>query len=126
MRLPRMKPDIRIYALIALGGSAGSALRFLIDEQIPSLPGTLAVNFLGCIVMGMFMYESIYIGKFSRETRIFFGVGLVGAFTTFSALALQSFTSAPLIAVLNIAANLVLGLLGIFIGRYFITYQRGI
>ncbi len=126
VKLPGMRTDLRIYALIALGGFLGAVLRFLIDEQIPSLPGTLGVNFLGCIAMGMFMYESIYIGKFSRETRIFFGVGLISAFTTFSTLAVQSFASSPAVAVLNIAANLVLGLFGIFVGRYIITYQRGI
>lgn len=114
------------YALIAAGGFLGAVLRWFIDQQIPSLPGTLVVNFLGCILMGVFMYESIYIGAFSRETRIFFGVGVIGAFTTFSALAVQSFEVAPGIAILNIAANLVLGLFGIFVGRYIITYQRGI
>ena len=121
-----MKIDLRSYVLVALGGFTGSASRFLIDEQIPSLPGTLLVNFLGCVFMGAFMYESIYIGAFSRETRIFFGVGVIGAFTTFSALAVQSFELWPGIAILNLAANLVLGLFGIFFGRYFITYQRGI
>jgi CrcB protein len=114
------------YALIAAGGFLGAVLRWFIDLQIPSLAGTLVVNFLGCILMGVFMYESIYIGAFSRETRIFFGVGVIGAFTTFSTLAVQSFEVAPDIAILNIAANLVLGLFGIFVGRYIISYQRGI
>ncbi|PKL69302.1 MAG: hypothetical protein CVV30_06935 [Methanomicrobiales archaeon HGW-Methanomicrobiales-1] len=98
------------YALIAAGGFLGAVLRGFIDLQIPSLPGTLVVNFLGCILMGVFMYESIYIG----------------AFTTFSTLAVQSFEVAPGIAILNLAANLVLGLFGIFVGRYIISYQRGI
>ena len=121
-----MKVNYYSYALIAAGGFLGAVLRWFIDLQIPSLLGTLLVNFLGCVFMGIFMYESIYIGAFSRETRIFFGVGVIGAFTTFSALAVQSFEVSPGIAILNIGANLVLGLLGIFIGRYFITYQRGI
>jgi fluoride exporter len=114
------------YALIAAGGFLGAVLRWFIDLQIPSLTGTLVVNFLGCILMGVFMYESIYIGAFSRETRIFFGIGAIGAFTTFSTLAVQSFEVAPGIAILNLAANLVLGLFGIFVGRYIISYQRGI
>ncbi len=121
-----MKFDAYTYALIAAGGFIGAVLRWCIDLQIPSLMGTLAVNFLGCILMGIFMYESIYIGAFSRETRIFFGVGVIGAFTTFSALAVQSFEISPGLAILNIGANLALGLLGIFVGRYFISYQRGI
>ena len=112
--------------LIATGGFLGAVLRWFMDVQIPSLFGTLVVNFLGCVFMGAFMYESIYVGAFSRETRIFFGIGVIGAFTTFSALAVQSFTVAPAIAILNLAANLVFGLFGIFVGRYLITYQRGI
>jgi CrcB protein len=119
-----MKSDYYSYALIAAGGFLGAILRWAIDQQIPSLPGTLVVNFLGCFFMGVFMYESIYIGAFSRETRIFFGVGVIGAFTTFSAFAVQSFAAGPGIALLNITANLVLGFFGIFAGRYFITYQR--
>ena len=97
-----MKFDTYTYALIAAGG------------------------FLGCILMGIFMYESIYIGAFSRETRIFFGVGVIGAFTTFSSLAVQSFKISPGLAILNIGANLVFGLHGIFVGRYFVSYQREI
>jgi len=121
-----MKIEYHSYAFIAAGGFIGAGLRWLIDEQIPSLPGTLAVNFLGCIFLGIFMYESIYIGAYSRKTRIFFGIGLLGAFTTFSAFAVQSFDASPSLAVLNSGANLVLGLFGIYLGRYIITYQRGI
>ncbi|PKL57669.1 MAG: fluoride efflux transporter CrcB [Methanomicrobiales archaeon HGW-Methanomicrobiales-5] len=121
-----MKFNFNSYALIAAGGFLGAVLRYFIDAQIPSLMGTLIVNFFGCFFMGVFMYESIYIGAFNRETRIFFGVGVIGAFTTFSALAVQSFEVTPSIGILNLAVNIVLGLLGIFGGRYFITYQRGI
>ena len=121
-----MKSDCRSYAIVAAGGFCGAAIRWLIDEQIPSPPGTLAVNFLGCLFLGIFMYESIYIGTFSRETRIFFGIGAIGAFTTFSALAVQSFEAGPVPGVLNLAANLALGLIGVFAGRYIITYNRGI
>jgi CrcB protein len=121
-----MKFDRYTYLLIATGGFLGAVLRWFIELQVPSLTGTLVINFFGCILLGIFMYESIYIGAFRRETRIFFGTGFVGAFTTFSALAVQSFEVSPAMAALNIAANLVLGLFGIYAGRYFITYQRGI
>lgn len=119
-----MKYNYYPYALIAAGGFLGSVLRFFIDQQIPHPLGTLVVNFIGCFFMGVFMYESIYIGAFSRETRIFFGVGVIGAFTTFSALAVQSFELSPGLAILNLSANLVLGLFGVFLGRYVITHQR--
>ena len=121
-----MKTGYYPYLLIASGGFLGAALRWAIDRQVPSLEGTLLVNFLGCFAMGVFMYESIYIGKFSRETRIFFGIGLIGAFTTFSTLAVQSFEVGAVIGTANILANLVLGLAGILAGRHIISYQRGI
>ena len=121
-----MKFNYPTYALIASGGFLGAVMRYLIDGQIPSLAGTLIVNFFGCFLMGVFMYESIYIGKFSRETRIFFGVGVIGAFTTFSALAVQSFEAGAAIAILNLTANLLLGFVGILVGRHIISFQRGI
>jgi len=119
-----MKINYYPYVLIAAGGFAGAVLRWYIDVQIPSMGGTLVVNFLGCFVMGVFMYESIYIGKFSRDTRIFFGVGVIGAFTTFSALAVQSFQAGPVLGMANILANLLLGFIGILAGRHIISYQR--
>ncbi|MFA6331578.1 MAG: fluoride efflux transporter CrcB [Methanoregula sp.] len=119
-----MKIDFFSYALIAAGGFLGAVLRWFIDLQIPSLMGTLMVNFLGCFVMGVFMYESIYIGKFSRKIRIFFGVGVIGAFTTFSGFAVESFQAGAVIGTINILANILLGLTGVLAGRYIISYQR--
>ena len=121
-----MKFNYYVYVLIASGGFLGAIMRYLIDGQIHSLPGTLIVNFLGCFFMGVFMYESIYIGAFSRETRLFFGIGVIGAFTTFSALAVQSFEAGAALGILNLVANLLLGLAGILAGRHIISYQRGI
>lgn len=124
--LAGMKIDTFSYALIALGGFIGAVLRYLLDEQVPSLIGTLAVNFFGCVLMGIFMYESIYLGTFGRHTRIFFTTGLIGAFTTFSALSVQSFQAGPVIGMANLLANIILGLAGILAGRHLISYQRGI
>jgi len=121
-----MKIDPLTYALIAVGGFTGAVLRFFIGEQVPSLAGTLFVNVTGCFLLGLFMYESIYIGRFSRNARLFFGVGVIGAFTTFSALAVQSFEVTPLLGVANLLANVVLGLVGVLAGRHVISYQRGI
>ena len=121
-----MKIYLRPYALIALGGFTGSSSRFLIDEQITSLAGILLVNVIGCFLLGVFMYESIYIGRFSRNARLFFGVGAIGAFTTFSALAVQSFVVMPIIGIANLLGNVMLGLAGVLAGRLLISYQRGI
>lgn len=119
-----MKFDYRSYVLVACGGFCGAVIRCLIDQQIPSLAGTLVVNIVGCFFLGVFMYESIYIGAYSRETRIFFATGVIGAFTTFSALTVQSFEAGPVLAGANLAANVVLGLIAVWYWRYVITYKR--
>ena len=121
-----MKFNYSEYTLVASGGFFGAILRYLIDEHIPSLPGTLAVNCVGCFFMGVLMYESIYIGAFSQKTRLFFGIGVIGAFTTFSALSVQSFEAGPIIGFANLSANLILGFIGVLAGRHIISYQRGI
>ncbi|MCP1714767.1 CrcB protein [Methanocalculus alkaliphilus] len=121
-----MKSNYVLYLLIALGGFIGAALHKCVEQLIPSLPGTLFANVVGCVFIGIFMYESIYIGAFSREARLFFGVGMTGSFTSFSTLAVETFLATPHIAVMNIITNLLMGLSGIYIGRYLITYKRGI
>jgi len=119
-----MKINYYPYVLIAMGGFLGAVLRWYLDQQIPSLWGSLIVNVLGCFVMGVFMYESIYIGQFSRDTRIFFSVGVIGAFTTFSALAVQSIEAGVVLGTMNLLANILLGFIGILAGRHLISYQR--
>jgi len=114
------------YLFIITGGFTGAVLRFLIDEQIPSIAGTMLVNLVGSILMGIFMYESVYIGAFGRNTRMFFGVGVIGAFTTFSALVVQSFEAGPLFGFASLVLSLLLGLTGILAGRHIISHQRGI
>lgn len=121
-----MKPDLGPYALVAAGGFAGAVLRFWTGELVPSLAGTLIVNVVGCVIMGIFMYESIYIGAFDRRTRIFFATGVIGAFTTFSALAVESYQAGPVIGIAYLILSIVLGLLGVLAGRHIISYQRGI
>lgn len=121
-----MKYDPVPVVTIALGGFLGSVLRYVIDKQVASLEGTLLVNTLGCFGMGIFMYEAMYLGRFGRTTRLFFAVGMIGSFTTFSTLAVQTFSAGVLIGSLNIAANILFGLFGIAAGRHVIIYQRGI
>jgi len=111
--------------LVCLGGCIGSVMRFQINEWIPSLAGTFLVNFLGCVAIGFLMYESIYLGGFSRNARLFLGTGVIGSFTTFSAFATQTFSSGLEIGILNILLNIGFGLLGVSLGRHIIVSQRG-
>ncbi len=83
--------------LVAAGGAAGSVLRYQVGRVVTGLFGagnpfpwgTLAVNLVGSLLMGAM------IGWFARSApneqtaeaaRLLLGVGLLGGFTTFSAL----------------------------------------
>lgn len=76
--------------LIALGGAAGSVLRYLLGGAIQHLSprgfpvGTLAVNVLGCLLIGIL--ARLFLNMQSASAmRAFLIVGFCGGFTTFSA-----------------------------------------
>ena len=83
---------------IAAGGAIGALLRFWMSNGVYVLLGrgfpygTLAVNVLGSLVMGFLyivMLERLSLGA---EWRGFALVGLLGAFTTFSAFSMETLT----------------------------------
>ncbi|MGA2917129.1 CrcB family protein [Methanoregula sp.] len=121
---PAHTTELFSCTLIFLGGMTGSILRFIAGEMFSSLPGTLFVNTLGSFCMGIFMYESIYIGRFSRQARMLAGVGFLGGFTTFSTLAVISVQQPPAVSAAYFFLTLACGLGGIFAGRSFIILVR--
>jgi len=112
-----VRHDIEPYLLIAAGGFAGACMRYAINEAVPGMYGILIINVAGCYLLGFLMYESIYIGAFSPHTRLVYGAGFIGAFTTFSTFSLQTFEASPAIAMANVFVSLALGFMGIFLGR---------
>jgi|SRR6476469_6054943 len=77
--------------LVAAGGAAGSALRYLLSLMIgnKSFPyATLTINIIGCFVIGLVL------GYFSKEDqlpwRLLLATGLCGGFTTFSAFSAET------------------------------------
>lgn len=110
--------------IVGIGGCIGSIARYQLNEWVSSLPGTFMVNVLGCVAIGILMYESIYFGAFSRNTRLMLGAGMIGSFTTFSAFATQTFEAGPVLGSIFISANIICGLLGVLFGRYFILGVR--
>ena len=75
---------------IALGGAAGSVLRYLIGGSAQHLSargfpiGTLSVNILGCLLIGILARLFLNM-QTTLELRAFLIVGFCGGFTTFSA-----------------------------------------
>ena len=81
---------------IAAGGATGALLRFWMSNGIHAwlgrgFPyGTIIVNIFGSLVMGILYVLIVEKMEISAEWRAALIVGLLGAFTTFSAFSLET------------------------------------
>jgi len=85
----RGREDAAMLATIAAGGATGAAARYLIGATWPTpatgFPvGTLAINVLGCALIGVLMVLITEVWGGRRLIRAFLGTGVLGGFTTFS------------------------------------------
>ena len=87
--------DVRLVLLVGLGGAIGSMLRYLATEIIPSnhMPyGTISVNLIGSMLLGI-MFGAIAADVIINQNYVLlFGTGVLGAFTTMSAFAMDTVT----------------------------------
>jgi CrcB protein len=104
-------------ALIAIGGFAGSNLRYFTGFLLPGMQGTVVVNTLGSFALGFVLYETIYSGTLASETQAVVSTGFLSSFTTYSTFALQSAQAAPIWLIVNVVANYALGFTGVLVGR---------
>ena len=82
--------------------------------------GTLAVNLIGCLAIGLLMQPVLEGGVVPQPWRLAVVVGFCGAFTTFSAFGHETLgylrEGTYLLAVGNVLANVILGLLCVWAG----------
>ncbi len=85
------------YLWIGLGGGLGAMARFWFGGAVLRIMGsggfpwgTLAVNLLGCFVMGLVAALLAAWPRLPQELRLFLTTGILGGFTTFSAFALEA------------------------------------
>jgi CrcB protein len=115
--------------LIGSGGFIGSVCRYLVSRGMQSLfaglslpVGTLSVNVIGCLLVGMLGGVLETRLDLSAELQLFFFVGVLGGFTTFSAFGYETFnllrTTHLLVAGANILAQLGLGIGAVCLGRW--------
>ena len=82
---------------IGSGGFIGAVLRAylngLISHKVPNdLPfGTLGVNLIGSFLMGVLFAYFMYTTFFSLPMKSFLSTGVLGALTTYSTFAIESF-----------------------------------
>ncbi len=100
---------------IGSGGFIGAVLRAylngIISHKVPhELPyGTLGVNLIGSFFMGVVIAYFMYTTFFSLHVKSFISTGLLGALTTYSTFAIESFfllqSGYIALALANISAN---------------------
>lgn len=116
---------LQLFA-IAVGGAAGALLRFAMSNGVYKIMGrdfpygTLAVNILGSLFIGVLFILLIEKLAVASVWRAGLMVGLLGAFTTFSTFSLETFTlledGAFVKAGLNVLLSVVLCLTATWVG----------
>ena len=112
--------------IVALGGGLGACARYLIGliqlKEPFSFPvKTLAINLIGCFVIGLIAALAVKNTSLSPKTVLFIKTGLCGGFTTFSTFALETETLIKTghigLAILYIALSVILGVGLVFAGQ---------
>ena len=96
MSLISSKLSFQALLFVSFGGALGTSSRYILSLITNNLTGismiaTLAVNYIGCFIMGwliqfLFLNTNISDQNFNIEhVYLFFAVGFCGSFTTMSA-----------------------------------------
>lgn len=126
--------SVRDLLIVATGGAVGAVARHGTGVLCAAMWGTrfpwgtLIVNVLGCFMLGWLLHEAEHVNVFGDTTKLAIGTGFLGAMTTFSTFGVQTvqvWSRSPSTAMLNVAGNLVLGLIAAAIGIYLATQFHG-
>ena len=113
---------------IGSGGFIGAILRYLVELNVPhtQIPiSTLSVNLLGSFILGSLfaIFPKLHI---SAHLKSLLSTGMMGAFTTYSTFALQSFLLIDKGEYVSAVINMSLNLFGtvLFAGLGFILFEK--
>ncbi len=119
---------MKLILFIAVGGALGAVLRHAVGVQLLRWLGsgfpfsTVAVNIIGSFALGALVEVMALRWQVGVETRAFLTVGLIGAFTTFSAFSLDVVVlyerGAFLSMALYLAASITLSVFGLVAGLH--------
>lgn len=113
--------------LVGIGGFIGSVFRFLLSGFVSRLVplaefplGTLAVNVLGCLLIGVLNGLAETRQLIGPELRLFLMIGMIGGFTTFSTFGYETLAlirDADLVQAMgNVMAQVFFGLIAVWLG----------
>ncbi len=114
------------WLMLVAGGVCGTVGRYVVSGLVSEwlgheFPyGTLTVNTLGCLVIGLIASAAKHAVTLSHESQAFWMIGLLGAFTTFSTMIYDSWRllqdGQSWIAMTNILIAVIFGFLAIWLG----------
>ena len=114
---------IRELAAVAVGGALGTGMRFALDLAFATEDGLFPVSTLIANIVGSFVLAIVVAELWEKVpdwARAGLGAGLLGSFTTFSALAIAFVHLASadqwLLALIYVTATMVLGLAAAALG----------
>ncbi|WP_433003334.1 fluoride efflux transporter CrcB [Kribbella sp. CA-294648] len=110
---------------VVAGAAIGAPLRYLTDRAVQArhdtvFPwGTFTVNIVGCLILGA-VAGGTTAGDVPHQLQYLIGTGFCGALTTYSTFSYETLRllehNAKFFAAANLAASIVAGLGGAFIG----------
>ena len=109
---------LEAVVLVAIGGFAGSNLRYFVARVLPGAGGTLLVNVAGSFALGFLLYEALYSNIVTERARLLLTTGFLSSLTTYSTFALQTaLLDSPIWMLANVLVTYVLGFSGVLAGR---------
>jgi fluoride exporter len=113
---------------VGLGGFIGACLRYIVSIYSPKLfgtqlpYGTLIVNVVGGILIGLIMELSLTTDLISPNLRLFLTTGIMGGLTTFSTFSYETVAlfseGSYILAMLNTGLNIFLSMTGVVVGKF--------
>ncbi|GAA3636082.1 hypothetical protein GCM10022200_19270 [Microbacterium awajiense] len=105
--------SVAVWVALVIGGGVGAGVRYVVDAATPKprgFPlGILIVNVVGSLLLGL--VAGLGAAVFDPTWALVLGTGLVGGFTTFSTVSVESAMLAQrrmwLLAVANLVGTLV-------------------
>lgn len=128
-----LRGRLDLVAVIAAGGACGGGLRWTLNEMLPhtgtGFPwSTFIANVTGCFLIGVLLVLVLEVWPPSRYVRPFWGVGILGGYTTFSAYSAEAANlmrnDATPLALVYLFGSVLLGLLATWVGMALVQALR--
>ena len=118
---PNSWPPAPVLLAVSAGGVLGAVARYGIGVAWPPGPrgfpwATWTINTTGCLLIGVLMALITRYGWGSGLIRPFWGVGVLGGYTTFSTASVDVLQAAPGLALIYLGMTLIGALLAVWAG----------